>query len=127
MNARIPVILSDSSWPGLAVGKNGLKLKLDFIPAESQPSLDETVVTSGHGGLLPAGIPVGRVSSINKEKVLVTPTVELRKLSFVTILSRKLAPEFFIEPEQSDTFYSPLIEQKKERLFEGLNVKEIIQ
>lgn len=127
VNARIPVILSDSSWPGLAVGKNGLKLKLDFLPAESQPSLDETVVTSGHGGLLPAGIPVGRVSSINKEKVLVTPTVELRKLSFVTILSRKLAPEFFIEPEQSDTFYSPLIEQKKERLFEGLNVKEIIQ
>ena len=103
------------------------KLKLDFLPAESQPSLDETVVTSGHGGLLPAGIPVGRVSSINKEKVLVTPTVELRKLSFVTILSRKIAPEFFIEPEQSDTFYSPLIEQKKERLFEGLNVKEIIQ
>ena len=127
VNARIPVILSDSSWPGLAVGKNGLKLKLDFLPAESQPSLDETVVTSGHGGLLPAGIPVGRVSSINKEKVLVTPTVELRKLSFVTILSRKIAPEFFIEPEQSDTFYSPLIEQKKERLFEGLNVKEIIQ
>ena len=127
VNARIPVILSDSSWPGLAVGKNGLKLKLDFLPAESQPSLDETVVTSGHGGLLPAGIPVGRVSSINKEKVLVTPTVELRKLSSVTILSRKLAPEFFIEPEQSDTFYSPLIEQKKERLFEGLNVKEIIQ
>ena len=127
VNARIPVILSDSSWPGLAVGKNGLKLKLDFLPAESQPSLDETVVTSGHGGLLPAGIPVGRVSSINKEKVLVTPTVELRKLSVVTILSRKLAPEFFIEPEQSDTFYSPLIEQKKERLFEGLNVKEIIQ
>ena len=127
VNARIPVILSDSSWPGLAVGKNGLKLKLDFLPAESQPSLDETVVTSGHGGLLPAGIPVGRVSSINKEKVLVTPAVELRKLSFVTILSRKIAPEFFIEPEQSDTFYSPLIEQKKERLFEGLNVKEIIQ
>ncbi len=127
VNSRIPVILSDSSWPGLAVGKNGLILELDFLPAESEPSLNETVVTSGHGGLLPAGIPVGRVSSITKKQVLMTPSVELRKLSFVTILSRKTAPEFFADPEQSDFFYSPLIDQKKERLFEGLNVKEILQ
>ena len=56
-----------------------------------------------------------------------TPSVELRKLSFVTILSRKTAPEFFSDPEQSDNFYSPLIDQKKVRLFEGLNVKEILQ
>ena len=127
VNARIPVILSESSWPGLAVGKNGLILGLDFLPAEAKPSLNETVVTSGHGGLLPAGIPVGRVSSISKKQVLVTPLVELRKLSFVTILSRKTVPEFFADPEQSDIFYSPLIDQKKERLFEGLNVKEILQ
>ena len=127
VNSRIPVILSDSSWPGLAVGKNGLILGLDFLPAESKPSLNETVVTSGHGGLLPAGIPVGRVSSITKKQVLMTPSVELRKLSFVTILSRKTVPEFFVDPEQSDIFYSPLIDQKKERLFEGLNVKEILQ
>ena len=127
VNARIPVILSDSSWPGLAVGKNGLILGLDFLPAESKPSLNETVVTSGHGGLLPAGIPVGRVSSITKKQVLVTPSVELRKLSFVTILSRKTVPEYFVDPEQSEIFYSPLIDQKKERLFEGLNVKEILQ
>ncbi len=127
VNARIPVILSDSSWPGLAVGKNGLTLELDFLPAEAQPSLNETVVTSGHGGLLPAGIPVGRVSSITKEQVLVTPTVELRKLSFVTILSRKMVPEFLIGPERNNSIYSPLIEQKKERLFEGLNVGEFLQ
>ena len=127
VNARIPVILSDSSWPGLAVGKNGLTLELDFLPAESQPSLDESVVTSGHGGLLPAGIPVGRVSSITKEQVSVKPTVELRKLSFVTIISRKIAPEFLKEPGQSDTLYSPLIKQKKERLFEGLNIREFLR
>ena len=127
VNARIPVILSDSSWPGLAVGKNGLTLELDFLPAESQPSPNETIVTSGHGGLLPAGIPLGRVTSITKEQVLVTPIVELRKLSFVTILSRKFVPEFLPEPELSDTLYSPLTEQKKERLFEGLNIREILQ
>ena len=40
---------------------------------------------------------------------------------------QKTVPEFFVDPEQSDIFYSPLIDQKKERLFEGLNVKEILQ
>lgn len=127
VNARIPVILSDSSWPGLAVGKNGLTLELDFLPAESKPSDNEAVVTSGHGGLLPAGILVGRVSSISKEQVLVTPSVELRKLSFVTILTRKEATDFMLDPEQNNSLYSPLIERKNERLFEGLNSREILQ
>ena len=127
VNARIPVILSDSSWPGLAVGKNSLSLKLDFLPAESRPSQKEAVVTSGHGGLLPAGILLGRVSSITKEQVLVTPSVELRKLSFVTILTRKVATDFMLDPEQNSSVYSPLIERKKGRLFEGLNSREILQ
>ncbi|GIS14830.1 MAG: hypothetical protein CM15mP117_02620 [Alphaproteobacteria bacterium] len=113
VNARIPVILSESSWPGLAVGKNGLILGLDFLPAESKPSLNETVVTSGHGGLLPAGIPVGRVSSITKKQVLVTPSVELRKLSFVTILSRKTVPEFFRRSRKERYFLLPFDRPKK--------------
>ena len=127
VNSRIPVILSDSSWPGLAVGKNGLTLKLDFLPAESRPSENEAVVTSGHGGLLPAGILLGRVSSVKKEQVLVTPSVELRKLSFVTILARKATTDIMLDPERNNSVYSPLIERKNGRLFEGLNSREILQ
>ena len=127
VNARIPVILSDSSWPGLAVGKNGLTLALDFLPAQSQPSENEAVVTSGHGGLLPPGILVGSISAITKENVFVTPSVELRKLSFVTILTKKMATDFMLDPAQNNLLYSPLIERKNERLFEGLNSREFLQ
>ena len=127
VNSRIPVILSESSWPGLAVGKNGLTMALDFLPAQSQPSENESVVTSGHGGLLPAGILVGTISAITKENVFVTPSVELRKLSFVTILTRKMATDFMLDPAQNNLLYSPLIDRKNERLFEGLNSKEFLQ
>ena len=102
-------------------------MELDFLPAESQPSQKEAVVTSGHGGLLPAGILVGRVSSISKEQVLVAPSVELRKLSFVTILTRKVVRDFMLDPEQNNSLYSPMVERKNERLFEGLNSREILQ
>ncbi|MBT5574713.1 rod shape-determining protein MreC [Alphaproteobacteria bacterium] len=127
VNARIPIILSDSSWPGLAVGKNGLILQLDFLPVESDPTINESVLTSGHGGLLPAGIPVGNVSSVTNETVLVKPTVDLRKLSFVTILTRKNATDFMFSPDENNSLYSPLIQRDSERLFEGLNSRELIQ
>ena len=61
VNARIPVILSRSSWPGLIHGQNSLLLKLQFLPLEARPAKGELVQTSGHGGVLPAGIPVGRI------------------------------------------------------------------
>ena len=59
INAQIPVILSSSSWPGLTVGNNGTFLSLRFLPEEAAPKVGELVLTSGHGGVLPAGVPVG--------------------------------------------------------------------
>ncbi|MBT5799467.1 MAG: rod shape-determining protein MreC, partial [Alphaproteobacteria bacterium] len=104
-----------------------LILQLDFLPVESDPTINESVLTSGHGGLLPAGIPVGNVSSVTNETVLVKPTVDLRKLSFVTILTRKNATDFMFSPDENNSLYSPLIQRDSERLFEGLNSRELIQ
>jgi rod shape-determining protein MreC len=61
INARIPVMLASSSWPGLTIGRNGEYLELAFLPAEARPEVGELVLTSGHGGILPAGLAVGRV------------------------------------------------------------------
>ncbi|MEC7438633.1 MAG: rod shape-determining protein MreC, partial [Pseudomonadota bacterium] len=84
INAQIPVILASSSWPGVAVGNNGTYLSLRFLPAEAAPKVGELVVTSGHGGVLPAGVPVGRVDLVRDGSVRVKPAVDLRHLSYVS-------------------------------------------
>ena len=87
INAQIPVILSSSSWPGVTVGNNGTFLSLRFLPEEAAPKVGELVLTSGHGGVLPAGVPVGRVDLVRDDFVRVRPAVDLRHLSYVSTVS----------------------------------------
>ena len=86
INARIPVMLASSSWPGLTMGRNSDYLELAFLPAEAQPAIGELVLTSGHGGILPAGLAVGRVERVDGDYVQVRPAVDFRNLGYVSIL-----------------------------------------
>jgi len=120
INARIPVILASSSWPGLLIGKNGKYLDLQFLPDEATPKVGELVLTSGHGGVLPNGLPVGRVEKIDDGNILVVPAVDFRHLSYVSVLvggldgidNNNLALE---------KFYTPLPIDEPSRLLEGMN------
>ena len=120
INAQIPVILASSSWPGVAVGNNGTYLSLRYLPAEAAPKVGELVLTSGHGGVLPAGVPVGRVDLVRDGTVRVKPAVDLRHLSYVSIL---IGGTEGIESGnlKLGDYYTPLPEQDESRLFEGVN------
>ena len=83
----VPVILSDSSWPAVTAGINGALLELRFVPAQAEVELGDLVQTSGHGGVLPAGMPVGRVVQIADKAIYVKPIVDFSRLSFVTVLN----------------------------------------
>jgi len=120
INARIPVILSSSSWPGLSVGQNGQFLDLQFLPDEATPKIGELVLTSGHGGVLPNGLAVGRVDQIKDGKIRVRPAVDLRNLSYVSVLIGGLDGIDNSNLDLAD-FYTPLPIDDTTRLLEGLN------
>jgi len=120
INARIPVILSSSSWPGLTVGQNGQFLDLQFLPDEAQPKIGELVLTSGHGGVLPNGLPVGRVDQIEDGTIRVRPAVDLRNLNYVSVLTGGLEGIDNSNLDLAD-FYTPLPIDDTTRLLEGLN------
>jgi rod shape-determining protein MreC len=120
INAQIPVILASSSWPGVAVGSNGTYLSLRFLPAEAAPKVGELVLTSGHGGVLPAGVPVGRVDLVRDGSVQVKPAVDLRHLSYVSILVGGTEGIESGNLKLGD-YYTPLPEADEPRLFEGVN------
>ncbi len=120
INAQIPVILSSSSWPGVTVGNNGPFLTLQFVPEEAAPKVGELVLTSGHGGVLPAGVPVGRVDLVGDEFVRVRPAVDLRNLSYVSILVGGTEGVAMGDLDLEE-YYTPLPEADESRLFEGMN------
>ncbi len=120
INAQIPVILSSSSWPGVTVGNNGTFLSLRFLPEEAAPKVGELVLTSGHGGVLPAGVPVGRVDLVRDDFVRVRPAVDLRHLSYVSILVGG-TEGIDLDNLALEDYYTPLPETEGTRLFEGVN------
>ena len=120
INAQIPVILSSSSWPGVTVGNNGPFLSLRFLPEEAAPKVGELVLTSGHGGVLPAGVPVGRVDMVQDDFVRVRPAVDLRHLGYVSILVGG-TEGIDLGDLALEEYYTPLPESDDTRLFEGVN------
>lgn len=127
VNSKIPVLLSSSSWPALALGKNSRTLQLDFLPLEAKPATGELVLTSGHGGILPAGVPIGRVIAVDEETVLVEPSVALDQISFVSVLTRSDARPFDFVQSDFETFFAPLPPESSGRLLEGVNAAELLQ
>ena len=122
INAQIPVILASSSWPAVTAGNNGSSLQLRFLPEDAEPVVGDLVITSGHGGILPPGIAVGRVDLVTNGFIRVRPTVDLRKISYVTIQTGGLDgfDSDFQELALED-FYTPLPQVGDTRLFEGVN------
>ena len=120
INARIPVMLASSSWPGLTIGRNGEYLELAFLPAEARPEVGELVLTSGHGGILPAGLAVGRVDRMDGDNIWVRPAVEFRNLGYVSVLIGGTEGVDRSDLSQG-RFFTPLPIDDDKRLLEGLN------
>lgn len=120
INARIPVMLASSSWPGLTIGRNGEYLELAFLPAEARPEVGELVLTSGHGGILPAGLAVGRVDRVDGDDVRVRPAVEFRNLGYVSVLIGGTEGVDRSDLSQG-SFFTPLPIDDDKRLLEGVN------
>jgi rod shape-determining protein MreC len=120
INARIPVMLASSSWPGLTIGRNGEYLELAFLPAEARPEVGELVLTSGHGGILPAGLAVGRVDRVDGDNIRVRPAVEFRNLGYVSILIGDTEGVDRSDLSQG-SFFTPLPIDNDKRLLEGVN------
>ena len=127
VNSKIPILLSTSSWPALALGKNTKTLQLDFLPLEAKPEIGELVLTSGHGGILPAGVPVGRVISVSDDAVFLEPSVVLEQISFVSVLTQSGEKPFEFNKSDAEAFFAPLPPESSGRLLEGVNSAELLQ
>lgn len=97
-NSRIPVVLETSRDRAILTGDNSPMPQLAFLPPTARPKTGERVVTSGHGGLLPAGLPIGVVAGQRDGIVRIQPFVAFDKLEYVRVIDFGPLPP----PEASD-------------------------
>ncbi|MCY4191253.1 MAG: rod shape-determining protein MreC [Rhodospirillaceae bacterium] len=86
LNSRIPVQFAASGHRALLSGTNRRQMRLGYVSSDINVSVGSLIITSGHGGLLPPGIPVGRVDSSSRDSILVRPLVDWNRLNFVRII-----------------------------------------
>lgn len=87
INSRIPVLHTPSGERAIAEGRNDDFLQLRFLTDETPVSKGDLVVTSGHGGIFPANIPLAEVVSVTDKVILMRPTGLFSKIDHVRILN----------------------------------------
>ena len=87
LNSRIPIMFEESRERAILVGDNTAVPKISFLRQNARVSSGDRIVTSGHGGMLPPGLPIGVVSGVAGEAIEVRPFAELDRLEFVRIIA----------------------------------------
>jgi len=86
LNSRIPIVIEQSRVRAIMAGNNTSKPRLIHLPTGGTVSVGDRVVTSGHGGAFPPGLPIGVVSAVNDGTIEVTPFANRDRVEFVRIL-----------------------------------------
>lgn len=92
-SAAIPALIADSREPGLVRGKIN-QVFLDDIPITAKAANGAAVVTSGLGGDLPAGLPIGTITEVTERPgdifhtITIAIPVRLRTVEIVFVVKQ---------------------------------------
>lgn len=89
VNSRIPVVTEKSRQKSILTGNNAALPVLSYLLPNHDIALGERVVTSGDGGIFPAGVPVGVVASVDGNAVSVQPFADIARVEYVSIIDYK--------------------------------------
>lgn len=85
-SSRIPVTVQPSGQKAMLVGDNSAAPPLEFLEAQEQIRPGDRVVSSGDGGVFPAGILVGEVALSTDRRFRVRLAADYDRLDFLRVL-----------------------------------------
>ncbi|HFQ81097.1 MAG TPA: rod shape-determining protein MreC [Desulfobacterales bacterium] len=92
-NSAIDAIIQDNRLQGIIKG-DGQNYRLRYVLKNSQVTVNDTIITSGLGGVFPKGLVIGTVSNVLRARrgmflqIKVKPSVNLHHLEYLTIILR---------------------------------------
>jgi rod shape-determining protein MreC len=85
-SSNIPVMIEGSRAKAILAGDNTDRPRLNYLSPNSNAAVGNRIITSGHGGAFPPGMPVGVIASIQDGVVRVEPFVHRYQLEYVTVV-----------------------------------------
>lgn len=90
LNSRIPVMLESSRERAMLSGDNAERPRLQYLGTNARVEVGDRIVTSGHGGAFPPGLPIGLVASASDWEVRVQPYVDMSRLEYIRLVDFQL-------------------------------------
>lgn len=108
LNSRVPVRVEPNGYRAILTGTNRSEPRLEFLPAQVSLHEGDLVFTSGDGGQLPPGLPVGVVALGEAGTFKVVPYANPQRLSYVRVLDYE--PSLKIETQAEALVDGPAAE-----------------
>ncbi len=77
-NSGISAMVQDTRAQGILQGQADGSLRLNYVTTDSDVSVGDIIVTSGIGGVYPKGLPLGTVTSVDKDVNSIYYTIVVR-------------------------------------------------
>jgi len=106
LNARTAVIVGIGGERAIMTGANADLPRLLHVSRTAGIAKGDRVVTSGHDGILPAGLPVGEVVETGQGGIRIRPFVDMQSLGFVRVIDHDM-PGLLPPPGEGKTAERP--------------------
>ncbi len=109
INSKIPVVVERTRARGILSGDNTAMPSLIFTRSTADIQEGDVIVTSGVGGMFPAGLPIGFVSSAQNNEIKVETLADISRIEYVRIV------DYGLTAAQVEIFDASLESAKHER------------
>ncbi len=95
INSRVPVIVEGSNQQAVLSGDNTNKPVLRYLPDDTKIADGARIITSGHGGIFPSGLPVGVTALDEAGNMSVNLYADFSHMQYVRVMlpdERQLIP-----------------------------------
>jgi rod shape-determining protein MreC len=101
--SRVPVLVLPGNYQAIVVGDNSDSPSLKFLGPGVKVKAGDRIITSGDGGYLPPGLPVGCVADLRDEGDIVRVDLDsdFGQLDFVRVLKFSVAAEVGAAPGEA--------------------------
>jgi rod shape-determining protein MreC len=91
INSHIPVFVERTRERAVLFGDNSSRMQLHYLPPDVAAKAGDRIVTSGHGGTFPPGLPVGVITAVENGIVQVQPFVDWEQVEYVRLVDYELS------------------------------------
>ncbi len=98
INARVPVFIEGANVRAIAAGNGSDTPAIIHLPPDIMPQEGARVITSGHGGLFPYGLPVGTAIKNAQGEWALKPAADIDRTIHVRIIDGSDDPNLHTAP-----------------------------